>query len=85
MKDLVIAYCNAYLVQIFEWCQYMLISERSAIKDYEQPPINKVENLDEEVFSLLVDMYKKTVPRYAELCTQNATPYLTCAHIPHAS
>ena len=38
----------------------MVISGSSVIKDYEQPAINKMENLD-EVFSLLVDMYKNTV------------------------
>ena len=47
----------------------MVISGRSVIKDYEQPANNKMENLD-EVFSLLVDMYKNTVSRYAELCSE---------------
>ena len=48
----------------------MVISGRSVIKDCEQPPIKKVKELDEEVFSLLEVMYKKTVPRYAELCSE---------------
>ena len=47
----------------------MVISGRSVIKDYEQPANNIIENLDER-FSLLVDMYKNTVSRYAELCSE---------------
>ena len=48
----------------------MVISGRSEIKDCEQQPTNKVKKLDEKVFCLLVDMYKKTMPRYAELCSE---------------
>ena len=46
----------------------MVISGRSNLKDCEQPT-NEVKKLD-EVFCLLVDMYKKTMPRYAELCSE---------------
>lgn len=56
------------IMQIFEWCQYMVMSGKCIITDYDPSTTStREESLCDNVFSLLLDVYRKDIPRYGAL------------------
>lgn len=66
------SYIYIYIVQIFEWCQFMKTSGKVTMKaDLEhQPPGSNAQeqDLSDEVHKLLFDMYKAKIPKLKVLC-----------------